>query len=108
MPPDVLLWEFPFRPIPNTCASPLAHDLLDPGHAGENELDRRGGLTKKQLGHLREETGGGRGVHGDDLNRDAAIIERAADDAAATNLSYGKIEKYLHEAAKRQGFLSTD
>jgi len=27
MPPDVLLWEFPFRPIPNTCASRIAHDL---------------------------------------------------------------------------------
>ena len=35
-------------------------------------------------------------------------IADAADDGASADLAYGKIEKDLHEAAERDGFLGAD
>jgi len=54
---------------------------------------------------LSEQTGAVARVHGNDLNSDAAVIVSAANDAAAADLAYRKIQENLHQAAKGQGFL---
>jgi len=51
---------------------------------------------------LLEEAGAVGGVHGDELDGDAAAFLETADDGAATDLTDGKIEQDLNEAAKRK------
>ena len=55
-----------------------------------------------------KEAGAVGGIHGDELNGDAVAIADAADDGASADLTYGKIEKDLHETAEGEGFLGAD
>jgi len=60
-------------------------------------------LDGEECAELAEEAGAVFGVHGDDLNADAAILLNVTDDASAANFARGSIEKDLNQAAERHG-----
>jgi hypothetical protein len=55
-----------------------------------------------------EEAGAVGGVHGDELDTDAVTFADAAHNSSGAHLTHGKIQKDLHQAAKRKGLFGAD
>src|SRR6516162_4039981 len=64
-------------------------------------------LCRQKRAHLPEKAGAILGIHGDDLNRHAAIFLYAADDRTAAHLASGHVHQNLHGTAERHGLFGT-